>query len=236
MTFRLARPGAAQGSGSDAGGLRAVECPVCLASAGRLFASVGGLDYLRCEVCEATFLCREQLPGPERESTEYHQHRNHCDDPAYRAFLRPLAESLLARLAPGGEGMDFGCGPDPALAAMLREAGHAVALYDPLFHPDPEALQRRYAFITCSEVVEHFHHSAREFARLDALLKPGGWLAIQTTFQTDDATFARWNYRRDPTHVVFYRPRTFERIALRHDWQLFFPSRNIALMRKRAQP
>jgi len=211
------------------------ECPVCLAPAGRLFASVGGRDYLRCEDCEATFLSRVQLPSTERELQEYRLHRNRSDDPAYRAFVRPLADVLLARLAPIQHGLDFGCGPDPALASMLVNAGHRVALYDPFFHPEPAALEQPFDFITCSEVVEHFHYPAREFAQLDALLKPGGWLAIQTTFQTDDAAFARWHYRRDPTHVVFYRPPTFERIAFRHGWQPIFPSRNIALMKKRVR-
>jgi SAM-dependent methyltransferase len=212
----------------------AYDCPTCLASAGRLFASVGQRDYLRCEACHATFLRPDQLPSLEREREEYRLHRNRADDPAYRAFARPLAELLLARLESGCDGLDYGCGPDPALAASLRQAGHRVTLYDPLFHPDPEALRRQYDFIACSEVVEHFHRPAREFARLDALLKPGGWLAIQTTFQTRDAAFARWNYRRDPTHVVFYRQRTFERIALRHDWEPSFPSKKAALMKKRA--
>jgi len=211
------------------------QCPVCLAPEGRLFASIDGRDYLRCETCHATFLCRQQLPRPEREFEEYRRHQNRADDPEYRAFVRQLADPLLTRLEPAREGLDYGCGPDSALAAIIREAGHRVELYDPFFHPNPEALLRRYDFVTCSEVAEHFHHPAQEFARLDALLKPGGWLAIQTTFQTDDAAFARWNYRRDPTHVVFYRPRTFERIAIRHSWQPAFPSRNIALMKKRVR-
>ena len=210
-------------------------CPVCLAPAGRLFASIDGRDYLRCEACQATYLRREQQPTPEREFEEYRRHQNRADDPEYRAFVRQLAEPLLARLEPGREGLDYGCGPDSALAAILREAGHRMELYDPFFHPDLEALQRRYDFVTCSEVVEHFHHPAREFARLDALLKPGGWLAIQTTFQTDDAAFARWNYRRDPTHVVFYRSRTFEQIAVQLGWEPIFPSRNVTLMSKPAR-
>ena len=36
----------------------------------------------------------------------------------------------------GVEGCWAGCGPGPALAEMLREAGHTVATYDPLFAPD----------------------------------------------------------------------------------------------------
>ncbi len=42
---------------------------------------------------------------------------------------------------------------------------------------------------------------------------PGGTLAVMTMFQTDDARFETWHYRLDPTHVVFYRPETFTRLA-----------------------
>jgi hypothetical protein len=211
-----------------------MHCPVCLGRFARLFASVGGRDYLRCLECEATFLDRSQLPAPEREFDEYRLHRNETDDPGYRTFLSPLADPLLARLAPKSAGLDYGCGPGPALAGMLREAGHRVALYDPFFHPDPGVFDGRYDFVTCTEVVEHFHRPAREFARLATLLKGGGWLAIQTCFQTDDAAFARWNYRRDPTHVVFYRERSFEVIARRHGLECQFPGRNVVLMQSPA--
>ena len=62
------------------------------------------------------------------------------NDAGYRRFLSKLADPLMARLAPGARGLDYGCGPGPALAAMLREAGHEVALYDPFFAPDPAPL------------------------------------------------------------------------------------------------
>ena len=35
-------------------------------------------------------------------------------------------EPLLARLGPASHGLDYGCGPGPALATMLREEGHGV--------------------------------------------------------------------------------------------------------------
>ncbi len=115
---------------------------------------------------------------------------------------------------------------------MLREAGHEVALYDPFFAPDAAVLERRYDFITCTEAAEHFHDPAGEFDRFDRMLRPGGWLALMTCFQTDDARFARWHYRRDPTHVVFYRAATFQCIARRFGWQCEVPCKDVVLMRK----
>jgi SAM-dependent methyltransferase len=207
-------------------------CPVCCLGGTRAFAVVDDRRYWRCGHCEATFLDPAQCPTPARERAEYLRHRNDPADPGYRAFLARLAAPLLARLAPGAEGLDYGCGPGPALAAMLAEAGHRMSLYDPFFHPDEAALARRYDFVSCTEVAEHFHHPAAEFARLDALLRPGGWLAVMTCFQTDDARFARWHYRRDPTHVVFYREQTFRHLAAHHGWRCEVPAKDVVLLQK----
>ena len=209
-----------------------LHCPVCEADATRPFQRIDTRNYWRCEACDATFLDPAQRPDHDAERAEYDLHQNDPRDSGYRAFLARLATPLLERLPPGAHGLDYGCGPGPALAGMLREAGHAVALYDPLFFNDPEVLCGAYDFITCTEVAEHFHHPAEEFARLDQLLRPGGWLGIMTGFQTRDEAFAQWHYRRDPTHVVFYRASTFEVIARRHAWQCEIPRANVVLMRK----
>lgn len=209
-----------------------MQCPVCDARAATHFARLEARDYWRCAECEATFLDAAQLPARTAERAEYHLHRNEVNDEGYRRFLSRLATPLLKRIEPCLHGLDYGCGPGPALAAMLREAGHQMTIYDPLFFNDPTALNQRYDFITCSEVVEHFHRPAEEFARLETLLHPGAWLAVMTTFQTDDAAFAGWHYRRDPTHVVFYREKTFTTIALQHGWHCEIPCPNVALLRK----
>lgn len=209
-------------------------CPVCLQAAPRPFMQVDGRDYWRCDACEATFVPPAQRLGVEDERAEYLLHRNDADDPAYRAFLSRLAEPLLQRVAPHSSGLDHGCGPAPALAAMLGGAGHSMRVWDPFFAPDLAALAQTYDFITCTEVVEHFHDPAAEFACFDRLLRPGGWLGVMTCFQTDDARFANWHYRRDPTHVVFYREATFRCIAQRFGWLCEVPRKDVVLMRKPA--
>lgn len=210
-----------------------MKCPVCDAQA-RTFISLDGRDYWRCDHCQATFLDPARRLAPHDELAYYQLHRNDPADPAYRGFLARLATPLLARLAPCRHGLDYGCGPGPALAAMLREAGHAVDLYDPFFHPVPDLLAQTYDFITCTEVAEHLHAPGETFRQLDGLLRPGGWLAIMTCFQTEDARFAGWQYRRDPTHVVFYREATLRHIADRHGWRCDIPVKDVALMHKPA--
>ena len=193
---------------------------------------VDARDYWRCECCQASFLDTRQLPVAEAEHEHYLTHENTTDDPGYRRFLAKLATPLLERLGSGQSGLDFGCGPGPALAAMFREAGHAVALYDPCFQPDRMVLTKSYDFITCTEVVEHLHRPADVFDQLGTLLRPGGWIGVMTCFQTDDDRFATWNYRRDPTHVVFYREATMRAVAAVRGWSCEIPVKDVALMQK----
>ncbi len=209
----------------------APACPVCRAAVSRVFASIGACRYWRCASCAATFLDPAQRPSPAVELAHYRTHRNEPADAGYRRFLARLATPLLARLAPCSTVLDYGCGPGPALARMLAEAGHRVSLYDPFFHPDRRPLDRRYDAVTCSEVAEHFHAPADEFDRLATLVVPGGWLAVMTCWQTDDSRFADWHYRRDPTHVVFYRSSTLELVARSRGWTIELPARDVALMR-----
>jgi len=218
-------------SSDEAARSKTPPCPVCRAATTLAFRHVGGRDYHRCPTCLATFLDRSQRPDRAAERHEYDLHRNDPDDAGYRAFLNRLAQPLLERLHPGAQGLDYGAGPGPALARMLTEAGHATAIWDPIYAPDEDVLARRYDFITCSEVVEHFHHPAEEFDRLAELLAPGGLLAVMTRFQTDDDRFAQWHYRRDPTHVVFYRQATMHTIAAQRRWSVEFPVDNVVFLR-----
>lgn len=46
--------------------------------------------------------------------------------------------------------------------------------------------------------------------------------------------FARWHYRRDPAHVVFYRESTLRYLAEQGCWVCQVPCKNVVLMRKPA--
>ena len=207
-------------------------CPLCRLGAVTLFQCADQKDYWTCATCRIRFLDPALLPSAEKERGHYLLHENEIDDPGYRRFLTKLFEPLAALLAPGMTGLDFGCGPGPALAAMFGRAGFPTALYDPFFNPNEAVLKTQYDFIVCTETAEHFHKPADEFDRLDALLKPGGRLGIMTCFQTDDAAFANWHYRKDPTHVVFYREETMRYIAASRGWDCVIPTKNVAIFTK----
>jgi SAM-dependent methyltransferase len=196
----------------------------------RRFTTIQDKRYWRCGCCQATLLDSAHFLSREAELAHYRHHENHVDDPRYRTFLGRLAQPLLDVLPPIATGLDYGCGPGPALAAMLGEAGHEMRVFDPFFFPDPSPLAQRYDFIACTEVIEHFHRPADEFDRLGAMLLPGGWLAVMTCFQTDDARFANWHYRHDPTHVVFYREGTLRHLARQRGWSCTVPCKDVALL------
>lgn len=211
-----------------------MRCLVCRGISVHHFLSVDPRVYWRCNACKATFLDPHQRLSAADEHAHYLHHQNTPDDPSYRRFLAKLSVPLIERLDAGMKGLDFGCGPGPALAAVLSEAGHNMALYDPFFYPDRIAMEQTYDFIACTETVEHFFDPAGEFDRFDTMLRPGGWLAVMTCFQTEDDRFAEWHYRKDPTHVVFYRTETFSVLAEQRGWTFECPAKDVALMRKGA--
>jgi hypothetical protein len=204
-----------------------MNCPLCGSATLRAFAP----SYLRCAECELTFLEPAQRPSPEAEKARYDEHRNDPSDAGYREFLAQLAEPLAAAVPTGSHGLDFGSGPVPVLAMMLRAAGLRVSIYDPYYAPDIGALGGRYDFIACSEVAEHLFHPGAEFERLGGLLRPGGVMGVMTEPLEDEVAFERWHYRRDPTHVCFYRPATMEWLGRRHGWEVSRPSRRVTLFR-----
>ncbi len=207
-------------------------CPLCGSLQSAFFHRDRRRAYDRCAICRLVFVPPVYHLSPEDEKAQYDRHQNLPDDPGYRRFLNRLARPLIARLAPGSSGLDFGSGPGPTLALMLREAGHAVALYDPYYAHRPALLTRRYDFITASEVVEHLHHPGRELDRLYHLLNPGGLLGIMTKRVIDRERFSGWHYINDPTHVSFFCRETFVWLAARWRARVDFVDRDVIIIAK----
>ena len=190
--------------------------------------------YLQCLRCRLVFVSPAYRPSRAQERAEYDLHQNDVDDPGYRAFLSRLAIPLLQRLNPPATGLDFGCGPGPALAGMLEEAGLEIALYDIYYAPDDAVLCRTYDFICATEVVEHLGAPGAELARLWSRLAPGGWLGIMTKLVRDRAAFAGWHYKNDPTHICFFSRTTWDWWAQRVGAELTYVGDDVMLLQKSA--
>lgn len=189
-------------------------CPLCESDAFTPFFRDSRRDYLRCAQCALVYVPPPQYLSASEEKAEYDKHDNRIDDQGYRQFLSRLARPLLKQIKPASTILEFGCGPGPALADILHQAGHSVSLYDAFYYPDNVVLKRHYYdVITATEVIEHLHHPKREIAAWMSYLKPDGILGVMTKIVIDAERFAGWHYKNDLTHVAFYSAETFNYIG-----------------------
>lgn len=190
-------------------------CPLCGEPDPEPYHHDKDRDYLICYTCHLVHVPAHQHLSAADEKTYYDLHDNQPDDPGYRQFLDRLFHPLNQRLAANSRGLDFGCGPGPALAQMFEEAGHSVALYDPYYEPDRSVLSSQYDFITLSEVAEHLAQPGAVLDELWDRIVPGGWLGIMTKRVIDQNAFRIWHYITDPTHVSYFSEPTFQWMAAR---------------------
>lgn len=222
------------------------SCPLCQEPALQLFftqreripwhlyapgsETPAGLRFFRCGVCDLITKDPAIRATPEGERLHYAKHNNDLTNPGYREHLMKLIQPLRHNLQPNAVGLDFGCGPTLSIEKLFLEDGIRCSSFDPFFFADTSLLTpQTYDFITCSEVVEHFHAPHLEFTKLASMLNPHGLLAIMT--QTVPEGFKEWWYHRDPTHVVFYSPQTFLWIAERWALKVIHQEEHIVLLR-----
>jgi SAM-dependent methyltransferase len=137
---------------------------------------------------------RGLAPPPQRRARYVPQRR------VERWIVPLLAEAIAQRLqrfaaplAPG-RSLDVGCGGQPFRAELERlgfaytgfdlgqNADRSVDVLGSIEEPLPEVLLARapFAFILCSEVLEHVPRWPEAFANLARLLRPGGRLLVTT--------------------------------------------------------
>jgi len=171
-------------------------------------------EYLHCLNCGFIMTELDELPEPVEEIERYDEHDNSFNSPGYVKMFHDFIDWGLRDILSGIDtALDFGAGPGPVLAELLREHGINVSLYDPFYYDYPERLKKKYDLITSTEVFEHFHYPAKEIEILVDALKPGAYLAVMTHFHPGADKFAGWWYKYDDTHVGFYNRKTMEWIA-----------------------
>jgi hypothetical protein len=184
-----------------------VRCHLCQSPAIFLYSGKYG-EYFRCETCKGIFLSPEHFPTAHAEKTRYEKHSQDVTDPGYQAFVAPLIETIIKNHSPQQQGLDFGCGRQSIIQHLLQPTGFNLNLYDPFFKNKSNLLTKKYDFIVCSEVIEHFQDPKKEFKLLRSLLNSGGSLYCLTDLYTEKTDFKNWYYKNDPTHVFFYHPKT----------------------------
>jgi len=209
-----------------------MTCPLCLNKNTEHYHRDNVREYLQCTVCQLVFVKPENYLNAETEKAIYDLHQNSPDDEGYRGFLNKLIQPLSQRLQVGMKGLDFGCGPAPTISVMLAESGYSMENYDVFYANHPELLQKKYDFITCTEVIEHLHYPYKELTLLSNLLNEQGYLGMMTKRVIDKSRFANWHYKNDPTHVCFYSEDTFEFIAEYWNFKLQVINSDCVILKK----
>lgn len=209
-----------------------IQCPLCLTDKPEHWHQRQGRDYWCCRTCSLVFVARDQHIGAVAEKQIYDQHNNRVDDPGYRRFLQGAHDAVKHRLQASARGLDFGCGPGPALAHMLENSGYPTELYDCYYHDNATVLTQRFDFITMTEVIEHLAEPKVVLEQLWALLNPDGFMVIQTQRVRDRDAFRQWRYLHDLTHIAFYSLQTFDWLAHRLNAGVEYPGRDLAVLKK----
>ncbi|MFN2267933.1 MAG: class I SAM-dependent methyltransferase [Desulfonatronovibrio sp.] len=206
-------------------------CPLCFAASQPFFKDKNR-GYNICEICTLVFVPLTQQLSLEEEKKRYLKHNNDPEDVRYQRFLWPVAKEVLRNHSAPASGLDFGCGTGSPLPAMLQKHGLDMDVYDPFFAPDPKVFEKKYDFITCTEVVEHMSAPGKDIPRMWNMLRSGGGLYIKTQFRFPDHVFTNWTYMRDLTHITFYTKDTMKWLAEFLAAEISFHDKGVTILRK----
>ena len=196
-----------------------------------------GIRYYQCHACGCIFKSPECFQPLEAQKSRYDLHENNEDDAGYRAYFQRFVDFMLPYVGKPKNALDFGCGKSILLSKILKNIGINTDAYDPLYHPDTLDDSKKYDLIVSTEVFEHLNDPKNAFSDLVSRLNEGGYLAIQTQFHPNETeAFLSWYYHKDPTHIVFFRPETFRRLAAINGCNYIADNgKNMVIMRKNMQ-
>ncbi len=182
--------------------------------------------YFRCVYCGYIFT--NNIPTPEQEKARYLQHNNTLENKGYVEMF----EDFIALLPKKNRCLDFGSGPNPVLAELLKKQGYDVDIFDIYFAQDNSFENKKYDIITSTEVFEHLKDPVSVMEILTRILNPKGTIAIMTSFIPED--FKNWRYRKDITHIGFFTHKTMKILADMFNMEIIFlNNKNICIFKKR---
>jgi len=177
-----------------------------------------------CKACEFIFKDIDALVSLDKELKVYKQHNNSEENLGYVAMFQDFMDkTFLPYREDISTILDFGSGPNPVLSKVMRDNGFNVEHYDKFFSPQKVYEDKKYDLITSTEVIEHIVDIQEVMTLFSKHLNPNGYLAIMTQFHTNNTEeYLKWWYRRDPTHISFFRPHTFEVLANAYGFTLVY--------------
>ena len=192
-----------------------MKCPICSSPSEVFYDDRVAIQSYRCQECNAFFKDRSSYQNLAIQKKRYDLHQNDPSDDSYRAYFQSFLDFVLPHIDIDIVSfLDFGSGRSTLLADMMSRGGVEAIAYDPIYRPDMDYQSRRYGLIASVEVFEHLHHPQETFAHLVSLLEDEGYLAVKTEFAPKSVDeYLKWYYPKDPTHVIFYSPKSFEHLA-----------------------
>jgi len=204
------------------------KCPLCHGSAQVFYKD----EFFLCTQCKGVFRPKYSYPTLVEEKKRYENHENDVNDIGYQRFVSPITTAILHTFSSHHKGLDFGAGPGPVVSKILQDNGYDIVQYDPFFHNHPDILIKKYDYIVCCEVIEHFHNAKKEFQLLKSLMKPKGALYCMTHLYESSIDFSEWYYQKDPTHVFIYQEETITWIQQQFQFKSVFIKDRLIIYKK----
>ncbi len=214
-----------------------MHCKICQGPTEAFFDTYMKCETYHCHECEFIFKEEAAIISNEKELKVYEQHNNTEENLGYVAMFQDFMEkTFLPYKKEIHTVLDFGSGPNPVLANIMTHQGFQVDHYDKFFAPEKVYVDKKYDLITSTEVIEHISEVQETMALFSEHLQEGGYLALMTQFHPNEKeAYLKWWYRRDPTHISFFRPHALQTLAQQHHFQYISgDEKKIILFQKRA--
>jgi hypothetical protein len=199
-------------------------CKICGNTTRQIHHKTFGVYHL-CQHCDFISKDKGDHISTHQALDIYDSHQNSIHDLVYVEYFTDfLDKAVFPFISSYRNGLDFGSGPSPVLAQMLRDTyGYNMDIYDLYYSPIKSYLDKTYDLISVTEVVEHLEDPMQYFSLFVEHCNEDGILAVMTHFHSkNEEEFLNWHYIRDRSHVSFFNVRTFEVIAKKMNLEIIY--------------
>lgn len=192
-----------------------MKCKICNTLTASFEDTQLSKEFYHCPTCELIFLDKKFFVDNTKEKNQYDHHNNDAQNAGYVSMFENFLDFFWNDINDNAEtALDFGSGPGPVLYEILKKRGLKTDFYDKFYQPKKVYEGKKYDLITSTEVFEHLEYPKEILKLLSQHLKENGIIALMSLFHTNQQKdFLKWWYRRDPTHITFFTPKSIECMA-----------------------